>query len=215
MARKSRNSTIYNANVAILAGDSFRKHAHIFLSTLGNDINVAHIVAAGDVGGLISSATTLALAVELYLKAHTIIVGLPVAETHHLWTLYKSLPEALKGIVESNYNKQNPTGGSASCGLEVAIDTDFTNKEEVNEWSMRRVSPDTDSSLKAVLVRSSDAFKNWRYLHEHSTDSKLAVLKYEYMRLDLIAHLLRDIAVNVLHSKSLNRNRGAGAPLPG
>jgi hypothetical protein len=121
----------------------------------------------------------------------------------------------LKEIVERNYNRQNPKGGSESCALEVVIDIGATNRDELDEWKKRKVSPDADASLKAVLVKSSDAFVTWRYLHEHSGNSKLTMLTYEYLRLDLVAHLLRDFAVKILHNKSLNRTRGGGAPPAG
>jgi hypothetical protein len=199
--RQDKPNKIYNAKIAIAAGDSFRKHAHIFLATLGSDINVANLRAAQDIGGLISSATTLALAVELYLKAHRIIARLPVLETHHLWTLYKTLPVSLKNIIERNYDKQNPVDGNDSCALVVVVDTDLTDKDEFNKWKERKASPDTDNSLKGVLLRSSDAFVSWRYVHEQRNDPKLVELTYEYLRLDLIAHLLRDVAVKVLEKR--------------
>lgn len=201
--RQAKRNKIYNAKIAVAAADSFRKHAHVFLATLRSDINVANVKAAQDIGGLISSATTMALAVGLYLKAHRMIAGLPVLQTHHLWTLYETLPASLRDIIERNYDKQNPVGGNDSCALVVVVDTGLTDREEINKWTERKTSPDTDSSLKGVLLRSSDAFVSWRYVHEQRNDPKLVELTYEYMRLDLIAHLLRDVAVTVLTKQKI------------
>jgi hypothetical protein len=57
------------SEVAIQAADSFRALSKPFLDHVaGCDINTANARAAQDFGGMIASATSLALAVELYLR---------------------------------------------------------------------------------------------------------------------------------------------------
>jgi hypothetical protein len=173
--------------------------AHLFLSTLsGKRVNVASEIAIRDLGGLIASATTLSLAVELYLKAHRIIAGISVPETHHLWTLYRSLPKPLKETIELNYNRLNPTGGSESSVIDLAIDVGNMDEKEIHEMMNKRTSPTSDTSLRGVLLRSSDAFINWRYVHEQRDSNNPTVVTYEHMRLDLIAKVLKGIAVKFI-----------------
>ena len=206
MARRNKKDKLYSSNVSIEAADSFRKLAHIFIDALDDDIVKSHQIASKDVGGLISSATTLALSVELYLKSLRIILGLSVPEKHHLWSLYKVLPSNIKEHIESNYNLQNPKDGKDRAALELCIDTGKTNKEQLKDWLNKNKRACPSGSLKEVLVYSSDAFQTWRYLHETNDTEDIFVISYEYLRLDLIAHLLRDTCMQLKHNNAFKRD---------
>ena len=198
--RKNISNKTFDPKIAIVAADSFRNNAHIFISKLDVDVNKAHITASKDLGGLISSATMMALSIELYLKVLKMIHHHPIKAIHNLFSIYQSLPEDLKVIIESRYNEQNPLSGDQTSEIEIAIDTGNVNNTELESWNMREYSK-KGVSLEEVLKRSGDAFVNWRYFHEQDDHNQLIVLNYEFTRLSLIAHVLREIAVKLLQRR--------------
>jgi len=159
-------------------GDAFRKHANVFIKEIEKetDMNKARDRPMQDFGGLISSATILALTVELCLKALRILSGMNVPDTHHLWSLYKRLPQELKNSVEASYDKLNPKEGAEVDELQVALHVGRPSAEasqELNELPW----PSGEEDLKGVLIRSSDAFATWRYLYEKGQPGKFTMLR--------------------------------------
>lgn len=196
MSRKPKRNKTHSAELALTAADSFRNLAHVFLSQIAHkDRRDAAGTAAKDIGGLISSATTLSLAVELYLKALRMLVGLSVTDTHHLWTLYSPLPDPLKKIIEANYERQNKRAGKDSVCIEAILYDGHRSEREIEELFGHVQS---DTSLKAVLIRSSNAFIHWRYFHEQREECRPVVAVYEFKRLDLIAFLVKGVAYKLL-----------------
>ena len=135
-----------------------------------------------------------------------------VPDKHHLWSLYKVLPTNIKEHIELNYDLQNPTDGNGRAALELCIDTGKTNKAQLKDWLNKNKRACPTGSIKEVLVYSSDAFQTWRYLHETNDTEDIYVISYEYLRLDLIAHLLRDTCMQLKHNNSLNRIGAKDAP---
>ena len=149
--------------------------------------------AAGDIGGLIASATTLALAVELYIKGLRVLTRMPVARTHQLWSLYKQLPRDLKLAIEADYQSQTPPRKDATVTLEVALHSvGPAPKEELAQLDDGKNTVERpDNSLPAVLRRCSDAFQTWRYLHEGGPPGSITIYRYEFHYLDVAADSLR------------------------
>ena len=191
----------YDAGTALVAADAFYTHSRSFIPEIGPDINVAHQKAAQNLGGLIASATMLALAVELYLKAIRIVTGLSVSETHDLWSLYKSLPQNLKISIEALFGALLPRDTSKTAELEVAVWVGKAPSHSPDGWDEK--SPHSkDVSVKAVLRRSSNAFITWRYLHEGGVPGQYMVYRYEFIRLELIAQSLRKHIVELISRQS-------------
>ena len=90
--KQVQNPPKYNIGVAILAGDAFFALSEPFTKEmLGKDIDPPPQITGQFISALIASATTLALGVELYLKALRMQAGLPIPKTHHLLSLYRGL----------------------------------------------------------------------------------------------------------------------------
>lgn len=205
MPRRETEKKTHSAEVAFLAANSFRSLSHGFISKIiRKDKDTAGQIAMADLGGLISSATTLALAIELYLKSLRTIVGISVPQTHHLWNLYKDLPDAFREVIESNYERFPSLDGKETVCIDATIGLD-TIEGELSERLRQHPSASSDISLKGVLNRSSDAFESWRYFHEQGENP--TVVTYDFRRLDFIAYLLKESAQRLIRDHSLGRIR--------
>ena len=92
MRKKNNQDKNRDYRFAFQCAESFFGLANPYLEKIGADLNGGVMAASKDPGGLISSATNLALALELYLKSLRAGLELSVPETHNLWSLYKTLP---------------------------------------------------------------------------------------------------------------------------
>jgi len=191
MARKTQDK-VYDFNTALVVADSFRTLSDAFIHRIGDDLNEAPQRVSSDIGGLVASATTLALALELYLKALSILANLRVPETHHLWTLYKRLPNDLMQSVEAQYNHINSSFRPEKVVEHILRLGVSTKPDEIPDDNDDTGWPNTSNvDLKSVLVRSSDAFVTWRYLHESGRKGKMIYHPYEFRRLGLICDVVR------------------------
>jgi hypothetical protein len=186
--KRPRSKPVGDRHVAILAAEAFRASSAIFTATLPDDPAQAVQIASKNIGGLIASATSRALAVELYLKALRIALGLPVPTTHHLWSLYKSIPSEHKFGVEEIYDSYNAGIGLRILGLNIMVEVE----EDPVPVEERKPPPYDGEDLKSVLLRSSDAFVNWRYLHQGGRPGEPMYYTYDFRRLDFVCDALRD-----------------------
>ena len=58
-----------------------------------------------------------------------------------------------------------------------------------------------NATIKEILKCSSNAFQTWRYLHESDPTNDAYVISYEYMRLNLIADILRETCVKLMQEE--------------
>lgn len=150
----------------------------------------------------ISSATNIALAIEIRLKALWYMCGSDPPEHHDLWALFKSLPNSgvrrkLELLYDKNITKMSLIKEIGS--LEVAISTSDLTDDKLPAARGPRNLP----SLKDVLKVSKDAFQTWRYIYESAPiDGGVIIFHYEYARLFIFSVVLgRYISVNsVSHS---------------
>ncbi len=189
--RKRKVEKLYNAHTALTAADAFRNHSKIFIDNLPKgSLDEASQFASRNLGGLIASATTLALALELYLKALRIITGFPASEKHHLWNIFKHLPVDLKKAIETQYNQLNTSQVGKLAALELEVNTEPFRDNTSHENEDKSINFSND--LKSVLVRSSDAFVTWRYIHEGAKKGENVKYDYEFHHLELICDITRN-----------------------
>ena len=149
--------------LVFLSADAFRACSRPFRQKVaGLSIDAAIAEAIKDFGGLVASATNLALSVELYLKALRMATGRAPNRIHDLGELYGDLPQDLRQSVEAAY-EATPT--PAPVGEAIAQDLSIKRKDGPEEVRPPKpVKP--DHSLSSVLQRSSVVFETWRYLYE-------------------------------------------------
>lgn len=173
--------------LALASADAFRACSRPFLQHVTAktwQVNAVNQEAAKDVGGLVGSATNLALSVELYLKALWILHGSRVPETHHLWTLYKHLRPDLRSLIEDHYNTIPKRPDDEAIAFQFQIAPTGTVWAEDPPFVR-------DDSLPGVLKRSSDAFLTWRYFYEAGRPGRTVFLEYDFHFLGLVADVLR------------------------
>jgi hypothetical protein len=181
--------------LAIVSADAFREQSQPFLQRVGRDIGTAHERAVNDLGGMVASATTFALAVELYLKALHILVGLNVPRHHNLLALFTGLPKDLKDSVEQNYNSLGGPRGADIHTLKLKISVGHFREEQLAQAARKDAGRAQDNSLKSILKRSRDAFQTWRYIFERGDPAKISRFPYEFHYLGAAADALRTHAV--------------------
>ncbi len=197
--KKSREQEHPHADprLALASADAFRAWSRPFLQRLaGLHMDAANQEAAKDIGGLVASVTTLALSIELYLKALWMLLAITPAHRsafgkgapgrHNLWTLYKRLPLGLRKSIESMYERvpEPPVTEGVAFHAQIAP-ADLAGAD-----TSKSPTP-PDNSIAGILKRSSDAFLTWRYLHESGRPGRVVTLHYEFHFLGLIADSLR------------------------
>lgn len=183
--------------MAFQAAGSFHQLAMPFLERVGTGEN-AHERAARDFGGFVASATSMALSLELYLKSLRAMLGMPIPQTHDLWSLYKSLPTDVKRAISEPYDKRRNNkkkGEWTSFQIQLSVGTfNQKQKEEADAEDDDKESP--DYSLNKLLKRNKDAFLNWRYIYEKGSHSKIVRLQYDFFHLGLMATIVKELIQN-------------------
>jgi hypothetical protein len=180
----------FDIRTAIVAGDAFIAHSEAFTRELiGKDSNFSASLVAHHLGFAIAAATELALGLELYIKALRTLAGLSIPQKHHLFALYKDLPETMRNQIEAQYEKTRPPiaiGKSATIMVTIAHGS-----ARQEQYESPKSIPVPDNSLKAVLKRSSDVFQTWRYLHEGGRDNEVVTYVFEFELLNTAAKSIR------------------------
>lgn len=137
--------------------------------------------AAVDSGTVFSTATNLALALELYLKAIRIGLKLSLPDTHNLWALYKSLPVAAKVSLEAAYDEKMAAKAPTEIfELQICIQRGGKPSDSF-EFPKRE---QRSNSLPNLMKRSASMFVAWRYVYESvPPNQKFAFFSFEHSRL--------------------------------
>ena len=88
------------------------------------------------------------------------------------------------------------------AALELEVSTEPFNDNTPNENEGKSNNFSTD--LKSVLIRSSNAFITWRYIHEGAKKGEYVKYDYEFYHLELICDITRSHLTAILQTKSLN-----------
>ena len=121
------------------------------------------------------------------MKCLHMLVGNEVNQTHHLWTLFKTLPLEIQEGIRSVYKEKNEVDDEKLAAVQVVV---YVGKEKPigPEPSLGSTGP---VDIKSVLVRSSDAFETWRYFYEKGKLDEYKVFNYEFQRILLICSAVR------------------------
>lgn len=180
---------------ALAAGDAFHSLAfqHINEIRLSGDVK--------NIGILSASATNLALAVELYLKALHVACGRAPQSLHDLSALFKQLPLAEKRLASAVYECL-PGPKSKNEVSTFIVDVFVNNSEPSFPKGTHFVESVPENSLIAVLKRSRDAFLTWRYLYEQGDERKTVKIEYEFFALSSVAMAIKALVLAKLYEQS-------------
>lgn len=179
-----------DAVTVLRVANAFRECSRPFCEKVGSiPPNQVRQVEDKDFGGMIASATNLAFAIELYMKALRILNQLGPMRTHDLAKLYMNLPEELRQAIKATYDaaqkKLDPS--QPARALTVTI----SHRDAPQEDRVRIPTSMFDASLRAVLERSRALFDEWRYLYDQGEPGKVKQVYYEYQWLEAAADALR------------------------
>lgn len=182
--------------MACLVADGFFNAARRFFGKLPRGLNESVQAAFERRGELAAAATSLGLAIELYLKALAIRSGKRPVKTHDLTKLFGELPLELQNSIEVGYAKFSAnTSQDTISAIEMFVTTTPCLPTEAEEMALRRHVRDC-KTVRSLLESEKDAFKNWRYVYEPDMPSGVSFIQIEFYRLDAVAKILRAKLVN-------------------
>jgi hypothetical protein len=176
------------AHVALMCGEAFQRSAERLIPRIWElKEGSSAITMSDEFGDLVVCATNLAFALELYLKALLTQHDLPVAQNHDLRALYDGLPQTVRELIESVYNKAlKDEVGRMEARTSILIAWGPSERplfQDSKEWP----------ALPDVLARSKDLFQSWRYAFEFSPPdgSPYHFRQFEYCFLRCAAEVVR------------------------
>lgn len=169
--------------VAVASADEFIRAASAFTLQIPDDRTEAANFGLMNPGGMVASATNLALGIELLMKALLLHHGRPVPHTHELPALFKDLPATVIKEIEDTYNRIDQAEAAAHRSMELV---------PMHGVSPASHPPVSDHSLRAVLQRNSNAFVFWRYGFEQMRNLSNVRFRYEIDALFNVANSLRE-----------------------
>jgi HEPN domain-containing protein len=177
--------------MACLVADGFFNAASSFFSKLPRGVNESAQAAIEQRGELAAAATSLALAIELYLKALAIRFGKRPVKTHDLTKLFGELPSELQDSIEATYVKFSAnTPQDAISAFEMFVTTAPYPPTEAEVTALRRHFRSC-KTVRSLLESEKDAFQNWRYVYEPDMPSGVSFIQIEFRRLNAVAKILR------------------------
>lgn len=194
----------HDPRTAFNTAKAFQNNAAVYIEYLGKDINTAAQRAMNDFGGLIASATSLALALELYLKSLRLLIGMPILQRHELWALYKTIHPDIRNSIERHYEAtRTPINSSDAVSVVMAIAPKQAPISDIKLAREQSKLTAKDKSIQEVLRRNNDAFRTWRYLHEAGDPSKIEMYEYEFHHMNVIANTLHLHISNAIQQKKV------------
>lgn len=168
-------------------GNSYFALARPLLDRMATGLNEGPR-AAIDSGTVFSTATNVALALELYLKAIRIGLKLSVQDTHNLWALYKSLPVDVKATLEGAYDEKLAAKAPTEIfELEICIQR---GGEPSDSFEFPR-HEQRSNDLPNLMKRSASMFVAWRYVYESvPPNQKYVFFSFEHSRLRAACEVL-------------------------
>ncbi|MBI2862013.1 MAG: hypothetical protein HYX89_04255 [Chloroflexi bacterium] len=185
MGKNSGARKLRDASAAVFCAESFQSLAQPFIERIAQDVKEGSRGPSRELGELVSSATNLALALEIYLKTLRAQLGMPVPRTHDLSKLYDDLPDAVRTEIEAEYDMASR---SLRRGDRVAI-TVAKGPRTTPHW--QPYGKDRQG-LAGLLKRSRHVFESWRYIYEFEPqDSGYQFHEFEYRLLVLACEAVK------------------------
>ena len=176
------------AQAALVSGQAFQRLAARFIPKIPAIKEETTQNMSSELGDLAACAANLGFAIELYIKALLIYLGLGVPHEHDLRALYDRLPQPDRDIIEDDYETEWPKQAhqlSGHMGITIA-----KGPQEEPRWHDNIMPP----SLPELLDKSRDLFQSWRYIFEFTSQEERPYQfhKFEYGFLWCAADAIKD-----------------------
>lgn len=183
------------AQSAFVCGEAFQRSAENLIMEIWKIDEQPTNDMPKEIADVVVCATNLTFAIELYLKALLSHLELQVPKAHDLFSLYKTIPQPIRIIVEEVYESGclEDKSNLPSYSFTIALGQNGG----IPEWNDGiKKSP----CLPDLLERSKDLFQSWRYvceINEHKNDF-FQYHKFEYGLLRFAAEAIRvEVAVRL------------------
>jgi HEPN domain-containing protein len=186
----SEEKKVYDSKTALACGEAFQRLAIGLIPRICEIKNDPEYEISKEISDVIACATNLTFAIELFLKALLIQLGLPVPISHDLLKLYNKIPKTVRTIIEDVYNTKFPEQlhrlRKHSITLAIGPKEKF---QEEPQWGDYKAS----TLLPKLLERSRNLFQSWRYYFEfrQPEDSYYQFHEFEYGLLWCAAEAIR------------------------
>ena len=175
-----------DVGAATMCADAFYRSSLGFIRAVPADISLSGRYAGSNLGEMVVSATNLAFAIELYLKALILQSGNAFPHIHLLSDLYRLLPLGLQDEIGSAFQaRMDQADKVATAGVVVQIRLSSAGEPPFNN---RGPLP---RGCVALLQRSAHMFVTWRYLFAHGETEPGKPIRFEYVSLCVLAEELR------------------------
>lgn len=162
MPKMSAAQRMRDSQAALACAEAFQRLAEEFIPRITAIEERSVQAMSHEIADVVASATNLAFALELYMKALLTQLDMPVPQVHDLRLLYDAIPQPVRTLIESTYDIALPRDLRQLHGH--GIFTLAVGPLEPPRWDDRKVS----LALPDVLARSKDLFQSWRYVFETS-----------------------------------------------
>lgn len=171
--------------MALLVADAFVAQAKPFRDKAFVPFDQLTDAMNNDIPGLVTAATSMSFALEIYLKAIAQSCGVVPPDVHDLNALYKCLPTEVKSAVTKRYEKLFSPHPFVSCSIIVNVSSGQAPGNEKPQ------SARVEHTVEAVLRRSRHGFVVWRYFFQRGVPGQSREFVYEYVSLHDIGTALR------------------------
>lgn len=150
MSRKNKDTKVKDPLAALVCAEAFQRLAEQLINKIpfnesipdvervGKDVNEGIGEMPSYIADIVVSATNLALALELYVKALLAgLSGFDVPESHDLWDLYQKIPLGIReDLIEDSYNNAlRSSTAKVETKLKLALDQlGLSNIDTANFW---------------------------------------------------------------------------------
>jgi len=178
MSKKPKPTKEYSeVQAALTCGEAFQRLAEELIPRIGSIKKESSQVMSNELGDLVTCATNLSFAIELYLKALLMFLDLKVPQVHNLRVLYDTIPQPIRELIESVYETAWPDQARQLRGR-VSVTLAKGAREEPLWDDYAKES----SALPDLLARSKNLFQSWRYIFEfrQPNDNSYQFHQFEY-----------------------------------
>jgi HEPN domain-containing protein len=187
MSKKSISGE-FVPKAALFCAESFQRLGEQFIDNIGNIPEGSTQNFEVEFGNVVSSATNLALALEIYLKTLLNQLGQPIHKIHDLGKLYTDLPQKIKKEIEDKYDKALH---SLPENTRVSI-TIAKGPYNTPIWKKHK-----SIEIAELLKRSADVFVSWRYIFVYEPkESDYEFHEFEYRLLVLACEAIKACILN-------------------
>jgi hypothetical protein len=188
-----RNQPYRSRPLATACAKSFVNLARPFLDEVAaGDLNAGVQKVAANTSNLVSAATNLLLAIELYLKSLLIGSNLNPPRRHDLGELFKYLPSDRRNAIEARYSRARASREPTQIKIIHAAMQAWPDGGKPIAPRPEDFPPVTGpDTVAGILERAGDSFCAWRYIYESVRQGeRYFFITLEYGRLLLLCEVI-------------------------